>query len=377
MSTAQDLPLPSAAPPAPPVLQLVPAEVLDFDEAVRRLRPRLQRYAARRLGDAHEAEELVQEALLRAYTHRDQLLTEDDLAAWTTVVTGRLVIDRLRVRGRSTSVSELPEGSRVGRDTADVVVARDEARTALDALDAMPPRQAALLWAREVEGRSYEDLCARFAMTEPAVRSVLTRARKSLRKEYASRGGTLPVAGLAVLAPWAAGLSWAGRVRRAAHRLTAPASLAAVGVAALGGLVLSPFGAGTDPGASVFLPSESVVAPQHAEQAARLAPAAVVRSSGARVPAATVRPAQPARTVGHGTGGVVTALNNTCVGTASVGAGGYGCAPRTTAPATVLTVELPAHLLGAQHLIVLSDIPCASVPTNPLTQCVAQQGAQK
>ncbi|MGZ6791544.1 MAG: RNA polymerase sigma factor, partial [Mycobacteriales bacterium] len=200
MSTAQDLPLPSPAPlldvPASPVLRLVPAEVLDFDDAVRRLRPRLQRYATRRLGDAHEAEELVQEALLRAYQHRAELLTEDDLAAWSTVVTGRLVIDRLRVRGRATSVAEVPEGTRVGRDTADVVVARDEARTALDALDAMPPRQAALLWAREVEGRSYDDLCQRFDMTEPAVRSVLTRARKSLRKEYAARGGTLPVAGL-------------------------------------------------------------------------------------------------------------------------------------------------------------------------------------
>src|SRR5919112_1504661 len=139
------------------------------------------------------------EALLRAYKHGDQLQTEDDLIAWCTVVTGRLVIDRLRVRGRSTSVADVPEGTRVSRDTAEVVVARDEARVALDALDAMHPRQAALLWAREVEGQSYEDLCVRFEMSEPAVRSVLTRARKALRKEYGARGGTLPAGGLAIL----------------------------------------------------------------------------------------------------------------------------------------------------------------------------------
>ena len=48
---------------------------------VRRLTPRLQRYATRRLGDRHEAEELVQEALLRAYDHRAELATEDDVAA--------------------------------------------------------------------------------------------------------------------------------------------------------------------------------------------------------------------------------------------------------------------------------------------------------
>ena len=263
MSTAQDLPLPygepQVLPPSAPALRLVPTQPLDFDDAVRRVRPRLHRYAIRRLGDAHEAEELVQEALLRAYSHREQLLTEEDLSAWTTVVTGRLVIDRLRVRGRSTSVADVPETSRVGRDTADVVVARDEARTALDALDAMPARQASLLWAREVEGLSYEELCERFGMTEPAVRSILTRARKALRKEYELRGGTLPVGGLAVLAPWITGLSWAGKLRSAVGRLTAPAALATIGVTTLGGLILSPFGGSLVPGTTTFKPAQAVV----------------------------------------------------------------------------------------------------------------------
>ncbi|MCA1722021.1 MAG: RNA polymerase sigma factor [Actinobacteria bacterium] len=183
MSSVHELPLAPAPRPEPPRLRLVPAVPLDFDGAVRSITPRLQRYAARRLGDAHEAEELVQEALLRAYKNRAELLTEDDLAAWSTVVVGRLVIDRLRVRGRSVNVAEVPEGTRVSRDTADVVVARDEARTALDALDAMPARQAAVLWAREVEGMAYDEIGLRFGMTEPAVRSILTRARKALRKE--------------------------------------------------------------------------------------------------------------------------------------------------------------------------------------------------
>src|SRR5689334_21780969 len=78
VSTAQDLPVPYGEPLASaPALRLVPQVPLDFDEAVRRIRPRLHRYAVRRLGDLHEAEELVQEALLRAYSHRAQLLTED------------------------------------------------------------------------------------------------------------------------------------------------------------------------------------------------------------------------------------------------------------------------------------------------------------
>ncbi|MGB8651088.1 MAG: sigma-70 family RNA polymerase sigma factor [Mycobacteriales bacterium] len=362
----------------------MPPQPLDFDDAVRRVRPRLQRYAVRRLGDHHEAEELVQEALLRAYSHREQLRTEEDLSAWSTVVTGRLVIDRLRVRGRSTSVAEVPEGSRVGRDTADVVVARDEARTALDALDAMPPRQAALLWAREVEGKSYDALCEQFAMTEPAVRSILTRARKSLRKEYATRGGTLPAGGLAVLAPWAAGLGWAEKLRRAATRVTVPAALGAVGITALGGLILAPFGTAPAPAqaTTLFHPTQAIVTSASAGPAAQ-----EVRAPHGLAPLATPRRSAPATvTAPQHTStleSVVTRLDSTCTSqrTDLAGAGGTDCAP--TDRATYLFVQLPANPTGRRQIgteVGTGSAPrpvhCTDLPQNPLIQC-SSQGDQK
>src|SRR4051812_17949934 len=239
MSTAPELPDPSL----PPAWQRA-EEVVFLEEALRRAAPRLRRYATRRLGDAHEAEEVVQEALLRACQHTAGFATEDDLMAWSTVVTGRLVIDRLRVRTRSVSVAEVPENSRLGRDTADVVVARDEARAALDALEAMPSRQASVLWAREVEGLSYDEIAARFDLSEPSVRSLLHRARRTLRREYAARGGTLPVAGLAILAPWRGGMHSLGRLREAARHAAAPAS---AGVAALSILGVTTVFAGGGP----------------------------------------------------------------------------------------------------------------------------------
>ena len=242
--TVSLLPPYGAATGTRPQLTVVPsqplAEPLEFEDALARALPRLKRYAVRRLLDNHEAEEIVQEAMLRAFQHKDQLATEDDLMAWMTVVTGRLVIDRLRIRGRSTPVAELPPESRASRDTADVVVARDEARLALDALEAMPTRQAAVLWAREIEGLSYDEIGDRFGMTEPSVRSVLHRARRTLRREYALRGGTLPGIGLVALAPWLEGLRWAAKMRHVARRTTGAAALAATGLAIVS---VAPFGA--------------------------------------------------------------------------------------------------------------------------------------
>jgi RNA polymerase sigma factor (sigma-70 family) len=399
MSSMLDLPHPDEALPAALVpaqatarahLRAVPdvvEEPLDFEDVVRRLTPRLQRYATRRLGDRHEAEELVQEALLRAYDHRDALKTEDDVAAWSTCVTGRLVIDRLRVRGRSTSMAEVPEDTRVGRDTADVVVARDEARTALDALDAMPARQAAVLWAREVEGLAYDEIGARFDMTEPAVRSVLSRARKALRKEFATRGGTLPAGGLVALAPWLDGLGWLDRLRRVASRAAAPAALGVASLGILGGALVAPWSTSPE---TAPAPRPVVVAlPAYEVASARASIPAVVEAAPAaatRVAAASVAVAAPVRARTSTVVGSST-VHETCVSSSwvgdlqvgtsngsaeSLGFGGAGCAPETKRTLYV-GPELPENVTGIERIGVdLTSTDCTVLPTNPLTQCTTE-----
>lgn len=355
-------------------LRAVAPVPLDFDAAVRALTPRLQRYAARRLGDRHEAEELVQEALLRAYQHRADLSTEDDVAAWTTCVTGRLVIDRLRVRARSTTVADVPEGGRMARDTADVVVARDQARLALDVLDAMPARQAAVLWAREVEGLGYDAIGQRFAMSEPAVRSLLTRARKALRKEYAVRGGTLPSAGLAVLAPWASGTGWLERLRGSVERLTTPAALGVLGAGLVSGALILPLVPGPQLSPAPAVTRSAAPDDQTVTRAAPVpAPAAgSAAAPSATPPAATPTPSAAAARGLLGSSGV----DDTCVSAAGAGAGGNGCAPGRDDP--LLSVDPPVDTspAGIQLPGVASDaIDCTRLPAVPHTRCTTPSGA--
>lgn len=231
--------LPEVAPlPARPMLHLAPVPAgtdLDFDAFVRTYETRLRRLVLRRIGDLCEAEEITQETLLRAYQHRASFGCEDELMAWSTVVAQRLVIDRVRVRGRSVAVADVPETARLGRDTADIVVARHEARAALESLEAIPTRQAAILWAREVEGLHYEEIADRFGITEPAVRSLLHRGRKALRKEFKDRTGSLPLNGLVPFAPWLVALKAAGKLRGVARTFgkTTTTTAAALSLSAL------------------------------------------------------------------------------------------------------------------------------------------------
>lgn len=247
MTTQPHLPEPTPQVGSRPHLRLAPtpapAPDVDFDAFVRSYESRLRRLVMRRIGDLCEAEEITQETLLRAYQHRASFATEDELMAWSTVVAQRLVIDRVRVRGRSVAVPDVPETARLGRDTADVVVARHEARAALESLEAIPTRQAAILWAREVEGLHYEEIAERFGITEPAVRSLLHRGRKALRAEFKARTGSFPLAGLAPFAPWLLALKAAGKVRGVAKTTVKAPATAAVALSITAMMALSIGGA--------------------------------------------------------------------------------------------------------------------------------------
>jgi RNA polymerase sigma-70 factor, ECF subfamily len=367
MTTAPDLPIPARVTGAP-LLSLVPDQPtegeVELAEALRRAQPRLKRYAVRRLHDDHEAEEVVQEALLRAYQHRHLLASEDDLIAWTTVVTGRLVIDRLRVRGRSTPVAELPPNIRAERDTADVVVARDEARLALDALEAMPGRQASVLWAREVEGLSYDEIGDRFDMSEPSVRSLLHRARRTLRREYAARGGTLPGIALVALAPWLSGMHAAGKLRHVARRTAGTAAVTATGFVVA---AVVPFSQPLAPAEAAPAMHDALdVKVTHAvtaEPRHHTAKAVTTRSAPAVDPASV-----PVST--HTAEPIPVPLPPICGDRSAKHGISAGCDAPTE---PTLYVKLPVAI-GDNHGIGISTDGglCAAVPTTQLTECDTQ-----
>jgi hypothetical protein len=271
-------------------------------------------------------------------------------------------------------VADVPEGARTARDTADVVVARDQARMALDALDAMVPRQAAVLWAREVEGLGYDAIGERFGMTEPAVRSLLSRARKSLRQEYAPaaarcpgraspcwrRGSSAP-AGSSGCAPastarpgWRRSASWApGWSVGAVVLPTGPGEPQ---------LAAAPLVAGTSPTGG----AEALPLPSAAELPAATEPVVVVAAAPPPPPAPAAPVAPPRAT----TPLERTGLDDTCVSVGSTGAGGADCAeaPRTRELAVDLPVD--ASPVGVELPTLSTErAPCTVLPSLPSTRC--------
>lgn len=324
----------------------------DFDSFARVQHERLLRFANRRLADWHDAEEVAQETLLRAYQHWDGFTSVDGAAAWCTTVAWRLVVDRLRLRPRAVVTDELPEPTQHHRDAADVVAARQDAALALDVLEHLPGRQAAVLWARHIEGLSYDSIGERMAMTEPTVRSLLHRARASLRANYVRRGGEMPVGGTVLPA------LWLRRLLRSCTRQ--PAALLAAATLAVGAsliLLPSPAHGSSSLPAVVHLPARQPQATFRLD-ATRTRPVKTHRA----VAVPGLRPttaAPPARPV---------VAERLCAAGACL-----SHQHLSRLPGTAIVVRLPAGLRigGNDRLAVSATVigGCPALPANPLAAC--------
>jgi RNA polymerase sigma-70 factor (ECF subfamily) len=146
--------------------------------------PRVYRFALRLTADPHVAEDLTQDTFLRAWPSRGRLRDERALRVWLFRITANLWRDRLR-RNRSPIAQASPlAGTETGDEpnTERIAAARDDVRIALDALNALPPRQREVLYLCACEELSSAEIADVLKMSREAVKVNLSLARKRMRE---------------------------------------------------------------------------------------------------------------------------------------------------------------------------------------------------
>lgn len=158
---------------------------------VPRLTPRVLGYAARLTGDAAEAEDIAQEAMLRLWRIApDWRAGEAKVTTWLYRVVTNLCTDRLRKR-RPRGLDGLPDPA----DPAPGAEARlqEAARAvALDrALSALPERQRQAVVLRHLEGLANPRIAEIMEIGTEAVESLTARGRRALAAALAGQRGEL------------------------------------------------------------------------------------------------------------------------------------------------------------------------------------------
>jgi RNA polymerase sigma-70 factor (ECF subfamily) len=146
------------------------------------------RIAYRMLADAAEAEDVVQDAMLRLWQYADRWQAGGSgVAAWLTRVTTNACLDRIR-RRRFVSADAVPERADDGL-LADEAIEHDEARAAVAAcIEALPDRQRATIILTYYEEQQNKMAAEILAMQVKAFESLLFRARASLRACIEGKG---------------------------------------------------------------------------------------------------------------------------------------------------------------------------------------------
>ena len=159
-----------------------------FARIVDRHMPMLHALAWRMLGDAGEAEDVVQESLVKLWVNASGWQPSGGgLGAWLRRIATNACLDRLR-RPRHLSDAALPERAD-DTPSADVLIDRERRRGAVQAaILALPDRQRAAIVLTYHEGVSNAEAASILGIGVKALESLLVRARQSLSQRLARQG---------------------------------------------------------------------------------------------------------------------------------------------------------------------------------------------
>jgi len=159
-----------------------------FAELVEKFQHRLVGILQHMVGNHQEAEDLAQEVFLRVYRTRAHYSPKAKFSTWLFTIANNLALNAIRNRKRRRTQDIDAQESHLMPANRGPAPTQHLAETELsgvirEALDTLSERQRMALVLNKFEEMSYEDIATVMGLTTKAVKSLLSRARDSLREK--------------------------------------------------------------------------------------------------------------------------------------------------------------------------------------------------
>ncbi len=159
---------------------------ISFRNNILPLKDRLFRLALQITLDRAEAEDVVQETMIRVWNHREEWAELGSLEAYCLTVARNLAIDRSQKK--DAQALELTEGlEQAAADPVtpyDKLVGKERLRLVQEIISRLPEKQRQILLLRDVEGKSYKEIARTVCITEEQVKVNLFRARQKVKQKF-------------------------------------------------------------------------------------------------------------------------------------------------------------------------------------------------
>ena len=159
---------------------------ISFRNDVLPLKNQLYRLALRITLNQTEAEDIVQDTLIKVWSKRDYWPEIDSIEAFCLTICRNMALDRLKKKGNdheSRGSKNTPAPSATS-DPYKLMMRKDRVETVRKLVNTLPEKQRSCMQLRDFEGKSYKEVAEILGITEEQVKVNIFRARQTIKQKF-------------------------------------------------------------------------------------------------------------------------------------------------------------------------------------------------
>jgi len=160
---------------------------ISFRNDVLPLKNELFRLALRITLNRVEAEDVVQETMIKVWNRRDRWEELDSIAAFCLTICRNIAIDKMRkMENQNQSLADehdAPDQS-YSSNPEEQAMQQDRIQLVRRLIDNLPEKQRSVMQLRDIEGKSYKEIAQVLDISEEQVKINIFRARQTIRQKF-------------------------------------------------------------------------------------------------------------------------------------------------------------------------------------------------
>ena len=159
---------------------------ISFRNDVLPLKDVLYRLALRITLKHEEAQDIVQDTLIKVWNKRDEWDSIASIEAYSLTICRNLALDELKLRdNQNESIDSIPLGTPDhGNDPYEQMQQKDRIDLVRRMVNALPEKQRSCIQLRDFEGKPYKEIADILGISEDQVKVNIFRARQAIKKKY-------------------------------------------------------------------------------------------------------------------------------------------------------------------------------------------------
>ena len=160
---------------------------ISFQNDVLPLKNKLFRLALRITLNREEAEDVVQDTMIKVWNARDRWQELDSIEVYSLTITRNLSLDRIKKMDNQNDSLEEQTTERLDETSStpsERMIQKDKLNIVRNIINELPEKQRSCLQLRDIEGKSYKEIADILSITEDQVKVNIFRARQTVKQRF-------------------------------------------------------------------------------------------------------------------------------------------------------------------------------------------------